>query len=139
MSGGRQAKVLLMTLSERTSGKGRRYFSGWLGKASVVAFEGGSVREVVEDGATGFIVRDVAGAAAAVARLSELSRAAVRRRVEERFTARRMARDYLGLYGRLASGHGAETPVAEAHPCHASPGPRQRRRAGRARPRRLAL
>ncbi len=40
VSGGRQAKVLLMTLSERTSGKGRRYFSGWLGKASVVAFEG---------------------------------------------------------------------------------------------------
>jgi hypothetical protein len=40
VSGGRQPKVLLMTLSERTSGKGRRYFSGWLGKASVVAFEG---------------------------------------------------------------------------------------------------
>jgi hypothetical protein len=40
VSGGRQPKVLLMTLSERTSAKGRRYFSGWLGKASVVAFEG---------------------------------------------------------------------------------------------------
>jgi hypothetical protein len=39
VSGGRPAKVLLMTLSERTSAKGRRYFSGWLGKASVVAFE----------------------------------------------------------------------------------------------------
>ncbi len=68
----------------------------------VVAFEGGAVREVVEDGATGFVVRDVAGAVAAVARLPGLSRAAVRRRFEERFTARRMARDYLGLYGRLA-------------------------------------
>jgi hypothetical protein len=40
VSGGRQPKVLLMTLSERTSAKGRRYFSGWLGKASAVAFEG---------------------------------------------------------------------------------------------------
>jgi hypothetical protein len=40
VSGGRQPKVLLMTLSERTSAKGRRYFSGWLGRASVVAFEG---------------------------------------------------------------------------------------------------
>ena len=33
------ARVLLLTLSERTSAKGRRYMSGWLGKASVVAFE----------------------------------------------------------------------------------------------------
>src|SRR6476620_10301565 len=33
-------RVLLMQLSERTSGKGNRYLSGWLGKASVVAFAG---------------------------------------------------------------------------------------------------
>jgi hypothetical protein len=33
-------RVLLLTLSERTSGKGNRYLSGWLGKASVVAFAG---------------------------------------------------------------------------------------------------
>jgi hypothetical protein len=32
-------RVLLMRLSERTSGKGNRYLSGWLGKASVVAFQ----------------------------------------------------------------------------------------------------
>ncbi len=32
-------RVLLLTLSERTSAKGRRYMSGRLGKASVVAFE----------------------------------------------------------------------------------------------------
>ena len=70
-------------------------------RTPVIAFEGGSVREVVEEGATGF-VRDVAGAVAAVARLSELLRAAVRRHFEGRFTARRMARNYLGLYRRLA-------------------------------------
>ena len=35
-----QPRVLLMQLSERTSGKGNRYLSGWLGKASVVAFAG---------------------------------------------------------------------------------------------------
>jgi hypothetical protein len=35
-----QPRVLLLTLFERTSTKGRRYLSGWLGKASVVAFEG---------------------------------------------------------------------------------------------------
>ena len=33
-------RVLLLTLSERTSGQGNRYLSGWLGKASVVAFAG---------------------------------------------------------------------------------------------------
>jgi hypothetical protein len=33
-------RVLLMQLSERTSGRGNRYLSGWLGKASVVAFAG---------------------------------------------------------------------------------------------------
>lgn len=31
-------KVLLLELRERTSAKGTRYLSGWLGKASVVAF-----------------------------------------------------------------------------------------------------
>ncbi len=36
MSGGE--KVLLMELRERTSAAGNRYLSGWLGKASVVAF-----------------------------------------------------------------------------------------------------
>ncbi len=34
------ARVLLLSLSERTSAKGNRYLSGWLGKASVVAFPG---------------------------------------------------------------------------------------------------
>jgi hypothetical protein len=33
-------RVLLTTLSVRTSAKGRRYLSGWLGKAGLVAFEG---------------------------------------------------------------------------------------------------
>jgi hypothetical protein len=40
VSGGRsEAKVLLLELSERISSKGRKYMSGFLGKASVVAFE----------------------------------------------------------------------------------------------------
>ena len=33
-------RVLLMRLSERTSARGNAYLSGWLGKASVVAFRG---------------------------------------------------------------------------------------------------
>jgi glycosyltransferase involved in cell wall biosynthesis len=68
----------------------------------VIAFRRGSVPEVVEDGLTGFIVDDVAGAVAAVERAGDLDRAAIRRRFEERWTARRMAQDYLRLYWRLS-------------------------------------
>ena len=68
----------------------------------VIAFNRGSVPEIVEDGVTGFIVEDVEGAIAAVARLHTLDRARVRRRFEERFTARRMAEDYLSVYRSLA-------------------------------------
>ena len=67
----------------------------------VVAFNRGSVSEVIEDGRTGFVVEDEAGAGAAVARLGQLSRAGVRARFDARFTARRMAEDYLAIYQRL--------------------------------------
>lgn len=67
----------------------------------VVAFNRGSVPEVVEDGLTGFIVEDELGAIGAVQRLAELDRVQVRKRFEERFTARRMAQDYLGVYRTL--------------------------------------
>ncbi len=68
----------------------------------VIAFRRGSVPEVVEDGLTGFIVDDVAGAVAALGQLHRIDRAQVRRRFEERWTARRMADDYLSIYRRLA-------------------------------------
>jgi glycosyltransferase involved in cell wall biosynthesis len=67
----------------------------------VIAFNRGSVPEVIEDGLTGFIVEDINGAIGAVDRLSHLSRERIRRRFEERFTARRMAQDYLAVYRRL--------------------------------------
>ena len=51
---------------------------------------------------TGFMVDDEAEAVAAISRLGRLSRDTIRRRFEERFTARRMAEDYLALYRRLA-------------------------------------
>jgi len=68
----------------------------------VIAFNRGSVPEIVEDGVTGYIVEDERGAMAAVDRLARLSRATVRQRFEERFTSRRMAEDYLGIYRSLA-------------------------------------
>src|SRR5262245_59440421 len=67
----------------------------------VIAFRRGSVPEVLEDGATGFVVENVDEAVAAVGRLGELSRRRCRRAFEERFSARRMADDYLRIYRRL--------------------------------------
>jgi glycosyltransferase involved in cell wall biosynthesis len=68
----------------------------------VIAFNRGSVPEIIEHGVTGFIVDDEAEAVRAVGRLGRLSRSLIRQRFERRFTARRMAEDYLSLYHRLA-------------------------------------
>jgi hypothetical protein len=57
--------------------------------------------EVVDEGVTGFIVRNVEEAAAAVERLGELDRARVRATFEKRFTVGRMAEDYLAIYRAL--------------------------------------
>jgi glycosyltransferase involved in cell wall biosynthesis len=67
----------------------------------VIAFNRGSVPEIVEDGLTGFVVEDEASAVQAVGRASGLSPATIRRRFEARFSARRMANDYLSLYRSL--------------------------------------
>lgn len=73
----------------------------------VIAFNAGSVPEIVEDGVTGFIVKSEDEAVAAIERLPSLSREKVRRRFEERFTASRMAKDYLKHYRALIA---RETP-----------------------------
>jgi glycosyltransferase involved in cell wall biosynthesis len=66
--------------------------------APVIAYNRGSVAEIIDNGVTGFVVENEIEAVAAVDRLSLLSRAAVRRQFEARFTARRMALDYLAVY-----------------------------------------
>jgi glycosyltransferase involved in cell wall biosynthesis len=68
----------------------------------VIAFNRGSVPEVIDEGVTGFVVEDETSAVAAVSQILNLSRAGVRQRFEERFTARRMATDYLEVYRELA-------------------------------------
>jgi glycosyltransferase involved in cell wall biosynthesis len=69
----------------------------------VIAFNRGSVPEIIEDDLTGFVVEDINGAIGAVDRLGHLSREKIRKRFEERFTARRMAQDYLSVYRSLAA------------------------------------
>jgi glycosyltransferase involved in cell wall biosynthesis len=87
----------------------------------IIAFRRGSVPEIVEDGLTGFIVDDLAGAIDAVHRLKELPRAAIRKRFEERFTADRMAQDYLKVYRNLANaraGTRLPRPAQRGHITH---------------------
>ena len=73
-----------------------------------IAFRCGAVPEVIDEGVTGFIVDDVDAAVAAVAPAVALDRAAVRHRFDQRFTAERMARDYLTVYETLV---GAAVPA----------------------------
>jgi glycosyltransferase involved in cell wall biosynthesis len=68
----------------------------------VVGFRRGSVAEIVEDGVSGFIVDTVEEAVAAVTRIGALSRPKIRSCFENRFTAERMARDYVRVYRQLA-------------------------------------
>ncbi len=67
----------------------------------VIAWPSGSVPEVIDEGYTGFICHSIAEAVHAVARVGELSRKHCRRVFEERFTARRMAQDYVRIYQRV--------------------------------------
>jgi glycosyltransferase involved in cell wall biosynthesis len=69
----------------------------------VLAFNRGSVPEIIEDGLTGYIVEDETSAVARVQKLPGLSRANIRKRFEERFTSRRMAEDYLQVYRNLGA------------------------------------
>ena len=68
----------------------------------VIAFNRGSVPEIVDDGVSGFIVEDETGAVAAVNKLHTLPRDTVRAAFDKRFTSRRMAEDYLKVYRSLA-------------------------------------
>jgi glycosyltransferase involved in cell wall biosynthesis len=67
----------------------------------VIAFNRGSVPEVIEQGVTGYIVDDVEGAARAAAQVQALSRIDVRRRFESRFTSKTMALRYFDIYTEL--------------------------------------
>jgi glycosyltransferase involved in cell wall biosynthesis len=67
----------------------------------VLAYRAGAVAEVIDEGVTGLIVDNIDQARIAVVQVAALDRRKVRRRFEERFTARRMARDYVRVYRGL--------------------------------------
>jgi glycosyltransferase involved in cell wall biosynthesis len=67
----------------------------------VIAFNRGSVPEVIENGVSGFVVEDELSAIAAVKRLDTLPRAKVRKAFEERFSSKVMAQRYVQSYEEL--------------------------------------
>jgi glycosyltransferase involved in cell wall biosynthesis len=77
----------------------------------VVAFRGGSVPEVIDSGVTGFIVDNLDDAIEATRRVRLLDRRLCRAAFERRFTASRMASDYVALYHRAIAG-GRSLPFA---------------------------
>jgi len=67
----------------------------------VIAFNRGSMPELISHGHNGFLVQTVDEAVAAVHDIPMIERSACRRVVEERFTADRMAKDYIDVYRRI--------------------------------------
>jgi glycosyltransferase involved in cell wall biosynthesis len=73
----------------------------------VIAFDRGSVPEILENGLTGYVVNSVEEAIEAAPRVVALDRRRVRARFEERFTAARMAQDYVAAFEQLLDAGGA--------------------------------
>jgi glycosyltransferase involved in cell wall biosynthesis len=67
----------------------------------VIAYQMGSVPEIIDDGTTGFIVNDLDGAVDAIDRVRSFDRTICRRVFEKRFSVRRMASDYVNIYKQV--------------------------------------
>ena len=67
----------------------------------VIAFNAGSVQEIIENGKTGFIVNDISQAVKAVEKLSSINRDICREVFENKFTSKTMVENYVKVYERL--------------------------------------
>jgi glycosyltransferase involved in cell wall biosynthesis len=82
----------------------------------VIAYPFGSVPEVIESGVTGFVVGDADDATSAVRNISQIDRRNCRIHFERRFTAARMARDYMALYRQLIGGEFRNLTIEDGVP-----------------------
>ena len=81
----------------------------------VIAWNEGSVPEVIEEGVTGFTVRSIDDAVAAAGQLDRLDRSLVRAAFERRFSATTMARNYVEVYRRITEGHRDTAGTRDRH------------------------
>jgi glycosyltransferase involved in cell wall biosynthesis len=70
----------------------------------VIAFERGSMSEIVEPGRTGYLVTNNAEAVAVVDAAATIDRSACRAAAVERFSAARMVDDYVRVYEQVLAG-----------------------------------
>ena len=73
----------------------------------VIAWPHGSVREVLREGVSGWIVDDIGAAVRAVGAIDRIDRRRCRAEFERCFTADRMAADYVEIYAKALSGVGS--------------------------------
>lgn len=79
----------------------------------VVAFGLGSIPEIIQDGKTGFVVKNVDEMVEAVKKIDQIDRAACRRYSISNYGARRMAEGYLEIYKKLVKEHQAKKKVGQ--------------------------
>ncbi len=76
----------------------------------VIAFNKGSMPEIIETGSNGFLVNTTSEAIDAVAHISDIDRASCRRRVEQHFTSSHMVEQYIQVYENII-----EKKIIEEH------------------------
>lgn len=67
----------------------------------VIAFNKGSMPEIIKEGENGFLVSNVEEAIMAVGKISKINRQACRNTVEKRFSVDRMVNDYIKIYQQI--------------------------------------
>jgi glycosyltransferase involved in cell wall biosynthesis len=121
-----KAKALIST-SEYTEPFRIAFIEGLACGTPILAIRNGSVAEIVKDGVTGFLCNDVAAAAQAAQKLGNLNRKDCREDFELRFSAARMADDYLRVYEKLVLSHDvpsyprANSELSVVHPWDTDP------------------
>ena len=84
----------------------------------VIAYRRGSVPEVIEENVSGFVVDTIDEAVTSVRRIGDLDRVRVRAEFERRFTAERMACDYVRIYRQLLAAHGRQVKATTLNGRH---------------------
>jgi mannose-6-phosphate isomerase-like protein (cupin superfamily) len=70
----------------------------------VIAYDRGSMPELIQNGRNGFIVADLDSAVQAVGKIDSLDRHVCRESVEKHFTCKRMAQEYMAIYQMILEG-----------------------------------
>ena len=81
----------------------------------VIAFDRGSMREIISDGETGWVVADVPAAVDAIGRVGQLDRRTIRAEAVRRFDSSRMVDEYVSVYRRAIADYGLRSGSVPMH------------------------